>query len=115
MSARVTRAVQNDDVDDLQDMIAYGLSIDFILDTPAGSDPDLLQFSPPLVSLAAFYGAEKCFRYLLVNGANFELVDSVSSSFTNPFSHHSSNDRSFRGRRRRSVDHLLLERTGHQF
>jgi hypothetical protein len=101
MSARVTRAVQNDDVDDLQDMIAYGLSIDFIHDTPADSDADLLKFSPPLVSLAAFYGAEKCFRYLLVNGANVELVDSVRSSFTNLFSCRLSKDRSFCGRRRR--------------
>jgi hypothetical protein len=109
MSARVTRAVQNDDVNELQQMIACGLSIDFVLETPADSDPDLLKLSPPLISLAAFYGAEKCFRYLLVNGANIELVDSVSSPFTDPFSHCSSNGRSFRGHRRRSVNHLILE------
>jgi hypothetical protein len=115
MSAQVMQVVQNDDVDELQHMIAYGLSIDFILETPADSDHDLLKFSPPLISLAAFYGAEKCFRYLLVNEANIELVDSVSSPFTNLFSHCSSNNRSFCGRRWRSVNHLILERTGCQF
>jgi hypothetical protein len=44
-----------------------------------GADP-LLRYSPPLVSVTAFYSSIECFRYLLVNGVNLHATDSAKAS-----------------------------------
>jgi hypothetical protein len=69
--------VQADDVDDLQSLIAHGISIGFTLEAVSDSQPDLLRASSPLVFFSAFHRAENCIQYLLLNGADIHGVDSL--------------------------------------
>lgn len=43
---------------------------------------EFLHFSPPIISVAAYYQARKCFKYLLKHGASIHLMD----RFRNPVS-----------------------------
>ncbi|OHS99019.1 hypothetical protein TRFO_08568 [Tritrichomonas foetus] len=61
-----------DDIDALQE---FSSKIPFDIDQVVKCNYTYLSNYPPLVSIAAFFGAMKCFRFLCVNGADLDVPD----------------------------------------
>lgn len=71
--------LESDDVERLHHLISIQeVPVDTILKNVSESRPAMLWDEPCLLAFAAFYAAEKCFEYLLANGANTNVLDEVS-------------------------------------
>jgi ankyrin repeat protein len=72
----IESCLRHDDIEDLQ---RRSLNPTFSLDTRIASTPYLpstyLVAQPTLIQVAAFFGARKCFKWLLMNGADLRARD----------------------------------------
>ena len=73
----VARAIRRDDVKKLQKILAFDpkTSVDDVIKWSAFDHIQFLMNSPTLIQYAAFYGAVKCFKYLMLNQANLDKMD----------------------------------------
>jgi hypothetical protein len=79
--AELEDALEHDRVDALGALISRGFSVDCVFAQVDSGRPPLLHDKCPIISFAAFYKAEQCFRFLLQNGAKLRVYDSVFFSF----------------------------------
>ena len=71
-------ALETDNLEQLDHFISLqNVSVDTILKKVSESRPPMLWDEPCLLAFAAFYAAEKCFEYLLANGASTNVLDEV--------------------------------------
>jgi len=68
-------ALQSDNEKILEHLINTGLQLDMKIHDPHNSLHPFLQFEPPLLSVAAFYGARKCFRIIAGKFPQFFVRD----------------------------------------
>jgi ankyrin repeat protein len=73
-------ALEKDSVVELQSILAVGISVDATFSDVSIARPRILRSNPSIIACAAFYRAEKCFRFLLQNGANINVYDSERRS-----------------------------------
>ena len=57
------------------------LPVDKVLKDLDDDAPAILKDNPCLLAAAAYFAAEKCFRYLLLHGADYHVLDEVFSYF----------------------------------
>lgn len=72
-----------DDVNSLRSQVESGLDVNQQFFWILGDLPDILTNSPPLISVAAFYKAVKCFQYLIENDADIHKPDEVDTPLVN--------------------------------
>ena len=69
--------LQNDDLDGLKAFLSSGFTDHDLWKEITENSPKLLQHSPPLISVAAYYGSVKCTTYLIREGYDLFIADSV--------------------------------------
>jgi len=74
---QVLQYIVNDDISSLFEIINKGLDVNQQFLWYMGELPDLLTNSPPLLSVAAYYQAIKCFKFLLDKGADISHLDEM--------------------------------------
>jgi hypothetical protein len=75
----IFRAIASNDVNFLLDHVITPGHVSLQWPLPHASDvPDLLSYSPPALSIAAYLGASDAFSYLLLNHADPNQPDRVS-------------------------------------
>ena len=77
------KILKSDDVNTFIDLISNFNSIDTFFSHNFFATNVLLCSSPPVASVAAFYAANNCLEYLINNGCNLQLKDSLGT----PISH----------------------------
>jgi hypothetical protein len=76
----IFRWIKKDDVERLSSCVGSLIGIDHKLSPFAPRGDSILRNEPPLIAVAAFCQAVKCFRYLLANGASLSATDSIKTS-----------------------------------
>lgn len=71
---QIEEIMKRDDVDSLQ-QISNNRDFDFNKRVNCSKTHPFLQFNPTLLQVAAFYGAIKCFKFMLLNGSKIEELD----------------------------------------
>ena len=69
--------LQNDDLDGLKAFVSSGYTEKDLLNEIHKDSPKILLHSPPLISVAAYYGSVKCTTYLIREGYDLFIADSV--------------------------------------
>jgi hypothetical protein len=80
LEAHLVRALRKDDVDALRACTSSCFTIDHKVGPLHLAREPLLRQWPPLISIAAFYRAVRCLRYLLSQSANLRALDSARMS-----------------------------------
>ena len=71
--------LEKDDVNALEAiMTSPRANFNAVIEDVDEGRPDMLKDRPPAISVAAFYGAEKCFEFLMQSGAKCRNSDDVS-------------------------------------
>lgn len=74
----VYKAIMNSDVDYIHQKIVNRNLVNIHLDLNDISDvPSILKFSPPIISIAAYYDSKEIFDYLFMNNASITEVDKI--------------------------------------
>lgn len=74
----VYKAIINSDVDYIHQNIVNHNLVNAHLDLNDISDvPSVLKFSPPIISIAAYYDSKEVFDYLYMNNASISEVDKI--------------------------------------
>ncbi|OHT08785.1 hypothetical protein TRFO_22632 [Tritrichomonas foetus] len=73
---QIAIALRNDDIDNLQIFACqHNFNINQTIKPCFFERSALLMNSPNLIQYSAFYGSIRCFKYLLLNGANIDFTD----------------------------------------
>lgn len=72
-----------DKVENLKSQVERGLDVNQQFFWILGDLPDILTNSPPLISVAAFYQAVKCFNFLIDNNADINKLDELETPLVN--------------------------------
>ena len=72
--------LQNDDLDGLKAFVSSGYTEKDLLNEIHKDSPKILLHSPPLISVAAYYGSVKCTTYLIREGYDLFQPDLVPFS-----------------------------------
>ncbi|OHT00487.1 ankyrin repeat domain protein [Tritrichomonas foetus] len=78
MDEYVINLIKNDDVFNFEQWCKEGRDFDQIVHFPENS-PTILSHSPPIISVAAYFGASNIFRYLSFKRANVLLTDDINN------------------------------------
>lgn len=79
----VLEGIRNDDVTPLMNYVSDGNDINIAIEMMQVSpdDDDIVKLNCPLISFAAFFKAEDCFRYILSNNVDYKMVDRAGVHF----------------------------------
>jgi ankyrin repeat protein len=73
--------IRADDIASLETFVHETNYVDHLLPLSSDLDVDaILLHNPPLISVAAFFGAARCFRFLQISNADLSLADGASQT-----------------------------------
>jgi hypothetical protein len=82
---KLFKALQDDDIRVLETLVPASLRAYMCLDLRDLAHDEIFHDQPPLLSIAIFYNAMKCAKYLLDNGADIGGTDNVLLLFSMAF------------------------------
>ena len=75
-------ALQSDNVEILTQLVNTGLQLDLKVPDPERVLPPFLQNEPPIISMATYYGARNCFKFIADRYQEFFGVDNLNRPIT---------------------------------